>query len=381
MDRPLEELFENKRNLTTAETTLRSLPSERGVLLFADSNSRPIQLLLTADIRRTVQSKWAQPPTSEPARKVNLRSVAVYVFYTLAAGEYHSQWLYNRLVHLLFPEQTEELLLPQPHCVCLNPKEHWAAFSSSSRPFQEKEAFYWGPFPTRREADFFARTFNDLFSLCRNRSLALGGSGKKCSYFQMGSCPAFCLDSSKQPCYQKALEQAVRAAQSPPALLAAPLSEQMKTLAARQQFEQAQAVKNHLDALAKLQTAPYRWTSELDKLKILHIAEGRRIRFEPKRTKQPVYQAFLITSRMAEKLINFTLPSVEKLLEALFSPPRRCLLPADNLSEHLALTSLYLYKSHPAGLWLNLNTEPCTDCRTLQQKIQECFQNTPQQEQ
>jgi hypothetical protein len=84
---------------------------------------------------------------------------------------------------------------------------------------------------------------------------------------------------------------------------------------------------------------------------------------------------------MAEKLINFTLPSVEKLLEALFSPPRRCLLPADNLSEHLALTSLYLYKSHPAGLWVNLNAEPWTDCRTLRQKIQECFQNTPQQEQ
>lgn len=376
MERPLEELFENKRILTTSETTLRSLPNERGVLLFADSTNRPVQLFLTASIQNTVLSKCYSCST-ELTRRADLRPVAATVFYTLLSSEYHSYWLYNRLVHLLFPQQADEWLsLPVSHCVRLDPAEPWAAFATSTHPFREKDAFYWGPFPTRREADFFAHIFNTLFVLCRNRSLAVGGQGGKCSYFQMNLCPAPCREANSRDRYQKAVFQAVQAARCPSAALADSLMEKMKTLAAQLQFEQAQNIKNQLEAIKKLQTEPYQWTAELNRIRILHIDKSHSVRLQNQKKKCTVYQAFLISGQTTEKLIHFTLDTIENLLEALASPPGRCLLPNANSSEHLSLTSLFIYKNHPPGLWLNLTRSSSPDPQILQQMIQQTFEKT-----
>ncbi len=373
MKHPLEELFENKQILTEGEKTLRYLHNKRGVLLFVDFQNHPVQLLLSAGIRRTVLAKWFQSSPTEPNRKADLHSIAAAVYYTLLPSEYHSLWFYSRLVHLLFPEQAEELLnLPAAHCVCLNPAEPWAAFVPSTHPFKEKGAFYGGPFPTRSEADFFSRTFNTLFSLCRNRPLASSGKGSKCSYFQMNLCTAPCLKNKDNDLYQKAIQQALRAARSPLTVLTDALTEKMKMLAAQLRFEQAQTIKNQIKSLEKLQTAPYRWTADLDALKILHICKGPSIA-SPKKS---VYQSFLITGRTAEKLPNFTLDSIEYFLKIPDCPPNRFLLCRQNPSEHVSLTSLFLYKTCPPGLWLNLTHSPMPDPSTLSMQIQKTCEKT-----
>ncbi|HOQ04728.1 MAG TPA: hypothetical protein PKY88_05905 [Anaerohalosphaeraceae bacterium] len=375
MDNRFENLFEYKQILTNE--TPRSLPNERGVLLFTDSNHQPIQLLFTASIRRTVLSKWAEP-LDETSRKTSLRTAASAVFYTLLACEYHSHWFYNRLTHLLFPQKEREMLsLPPAHCVRLSPREQWAAFMVSSQPFKDGTAHYWGPFPTRQAADFFARAWNDVFCLCRNRALALGGGGSKCTYFQMNLCPADCVKKEQDMPYPERLKQALRAAQSSPLSLTTELTERMKVLAAQLQFEQAQVIKKQIESLEKLQTTPYRWTTNLNTLKILHIAENRRLRLNKQSV--PLYQPFLITGQTAEKLPPFTLNSAEKLLEAVQTPPGRCFLEPSNPSEHLSLLSLFLYKTRPPGLWLNLN-EPLKP-EQLRTQITESFEKTPTENQ
>lgn len=369
MDNPLENFFEYRQVLTNE--TPRSLPNERGVLLFADSNNCPIQLLQTASIRRTVLTRLS---AGELSRKANLRPLAASVFYTLVPSEYHSGWLYSRLVHLLFPQQSRELLsLPPAHCVRLNPQEPWAAFTVTAQPFKDKQAVYWGPFATRSDADFFARTWNDIFCLCRNRTLALAGNGPKCTYFQMKLCPADCVKKEQDIPYPERLKQALEAAQSPPTSLRTQLTERMKTLAAQLQFEQAQIIKKQIESLEKLQTAPYRWTTTLDRLKILHISEGRCIRFQKRPV--PLYQAFLITGQTAEKLPCFALESAENLLRIAQAPPGRCLLEPQDLSEHLSRLSVFLYKTAPPGIWLNLSKPP--EPSQFKEQMQECFEKSP----
>lgn len=376
MDIRLENLFEYKQPLPIQ--TPRSLPNERGVVLFADPDHRPILLLRTASIRRTVLSKWTPSSDSELSRKADLRSIASAIFYTLLPSEYHSCWLYNRLVHLLFPQQVQELLsLPPAHCVRLALQDPWAAFSVSSHPLKDEDSLYWGPFPSRREADFFARTWNELFSLCRNRSLALSGNGRKCTYFQMNLCPADCQKDDADALYRERVNQAARATQSPPEAAMASLQAQMKTLASQLQFEQAQIIKKKLESLEKLQTLSYRWTTDLNQLKILHISEGPRVRLA-KRT-EPLYLAYMITARTTEKLLLFSLDSLEQFCEALQSPPGRCILKPQDFSEHLSLLSLFLYKSEPAGLWLDLNKTP--DIQTLRFQILETFGRCSSQDQ
>jgi excinuclease UvrABC nuclease subunit len=372
----LENLFESRQILT--DQTPRSLPNERGVVLFADPQNRPILLLTAASIRRTVISKWAAPFTDETSRKTDLRNVASTVFYTLLPSEYHCGWLYNRLVHILFPHQTKELLsLPPAHCVRLNPQEPWAAFSISSHPLNDADSLYWGPFPTRREADFFARTWNDCFSLCRNRPLALGGNGRNCSYFQMNLCPAECTRENQDSIYRERLCQALQMLQSPVSALLTSLRNRMKTLASELEFEKAQRLKIQIESIEKLQTPPYRWTTDLNKLKILHIAEGPRVRLA--KQAETIYQAFLITSRTAENLSFFSLNSLETLLKRIQSPPGRCILQPQNPSEHLSLLSLFLYKSRPSGLWLNL--DQTMDPEALRNQMNKTFGTSSQENQ
>ncbi len=368
MDKPLEHFFEYRQSLTNE--TPRSLPNERGVLLFADLSNCPIQLLQTASIRRTVLTRLSDPPAGELSRKADLRPLAASVFYTLVSSEYHGFWLYSRLVHLLFPQQSRELLLLLPaHCVRLNPQDPWAAFTVTAQPFKDKEAVYWGPFATRSDADFFARTWNDIFCLCRNRTLALAGNGSKCTYFQMNLCPADCVKKEQDIPYPERLKQALDAAQSSSTSLRTQLTERMKTLAAQLQFEQAQVIKNQIESLEKLQTAPYRWTTTLDRLKILHISEGRCIRFQ----KRPVslYQAFLITGQTTEKLPCFPLESAENLLRIAQAPPGRYFLEPQNLSEHLSRLSVFLHKTAPPGIWLDLNKPP--EPNQFKEQIRERF--------
>ncbi|MEJ5259073.1 MAG: hypothetical protein WHS88_02665 [Anaerohalosphaeraceae bacterium] len=371
MDYPLEHFFEYRQSLTNE--TPRSLPNERGVLLFADSNNCPIQLLQTASIRRTVLTRLSAPPAGELSRKASLRPLAASVLYTLVSSDYHAFWLYSRLVNLFFPQQSRDLLpLPPAHCVRLNPQEPWAAFAVSAQPFRDKEAVYWGPFATRSDADFFARTWNDIFCLCRNRTLALAGNGSKCTYFQMNLCPADCVKKEQNIPYPQRLKQALEAAQSSPASLQNPLTERMKMLAAQLQFEQAQVIKKQLESLEKLQTAPYRWTTPLERLKILHISEYRCIRFQKRPV--PLYQAFVITGQTAEKLPCFSLESAENLLQIAQTPPGRCLLEPQNLSEHISRLSVFLYKTAPPGIWLNLN-KPLVPNR-FKEKLQEWLEKT-----
>lgn len=269
------------------------------------------------------------------------------------------------------------LSLPPAHCVRLSLQDQWAAFTVSSQPFKDDTAHYWGPFPTRQAADFFARTWNDVFCLCRNRTLALGGSGSKCTYFQMNLCPADCVKKEQEIPYPERLKQALHAAQSSPLALMTELTERMKLLAAQLQFEQAQVIKKQLESLDKLQTVPYRWTTDLNKLNILHISQGRSVRFQ--KHSVPIYQAFLITGRTAEKLPPFTLDSMVRLLETVQTPPRRCFLEPPNPSEHLSLLSLFLYKTRPPGLWLNLN-EPLKP-EQLKNQIVKSFEKTPAENQ
>ena len=179
MQLPLEELFESSLGLQPEpEAALGSLPTSRGVLLFADQNSLPIQLITAAGMRRVASARLAEPAGPGQSAKTDLRAIARRLFYTSIAGEFHCTWLYNRLVHALFPERADELItLPRAHCVRIDPQEEWAAFTPSSNPLKNPSAAYFGPFPARKDAEAFCRIYNDIFELCRSRSLALSGQG------------------------------------------------------------------------------------------------------------------------------------------------------------------------------------------------------------
>lgn len=381
MQPPLEELFESSLRLDSPEKTLRQLPSSRSVLLFADNNKRPIQLLSVTSLRRTALSKLAEPKSEEPIRKADLRPIASILYYTLINCEFHGMWLYNRLANLLFPENPDLISLPVPHCVCIIPNEAWASFVPTSHPGQDLAAIYYGPFPTRKASDFFAQTFNTLFALCRNRPLATSGQGLKCSYYQMGLCPGPCLHPGDEVQYRQTVLQAIQAASDSIENLQERLTAQMNMFAAKMQFEQAQIIKNQLVQLSKLKTSTYRWTRRLDTLKILHIDLGSKIfTAENLRQKSPRFCAYLITSSYAEKAQNFSLSSIANALNILTNFVQSHPLSSKTPEEHLALTSLFLYKSHRPGLWIDLHEQDVLPANDVLNALIERFSGMPNTE-
>ena len=357
MVNPLEGLFESSLSVSCLENSFTHLPPSRGILLITDKHHRPIQLLSVSNIRRTALAKFSEQNTEDPVRKTDLRPIASFLYYTPIIPEFHCMWLYHRLVHRLFPDKAEELItLPNPYCVRIDPSEAWACFSAGVNPNQHSSGIYFGPFPTRKAADSYAELYNQLFGLCRNRRLALSGNGKKCSYYQMKSCPAPCLDKETTGQYRQTVEQAVQAADGAIQNLRNLITIQMKTHAEKRQYEQAQFFKKQLDQIRQLEGNSYRWTRKLDTLKILHFSEGLKApTFDNLRKKTSFFCGYVITAFGAEKVPNFSFTSLCKLPAALQSDVGRQPMISVNPAVHLAITSFFLYKSQPPGIWIDLN--------------------------
>jgi len=372
METPLEELFESSLSLDLTDDTLRQIPAGRGVLLFADSSRRPIQMLLSANLRRTALAKLSES-RQETDRKADLRPIARFLYYTPAPCDLHSTWLYNRLVHILFSDKSNDLIcLPTPHCVRIDPDEDWTSFTPSNRLYPKGSAVYWGPLPTRKAAELFAQALNEAFELCRNPRFIR--QGHICTYFQMGICAAPCMQTGEENRYRQAVRQAIEAADGPIEHILESLSNQMKIQAGKMQFEKAQTIKNRIDQMGRLKVRSYRWTQRMDKLKILHISQSSsKVSFENLRQKNTVFSGYLISFDRIEKVANFTLSSIPTFLDRTYKLQNSHRMACENLSEHLGLVSLFLYKSRPPGLWLDLSQKSLIDELMIKEAIVGCF--------
>jgi len=375
MVKPLEELFESSLGVSCLENSFTHLPPSRGILLITDKNRLPIQLLSVSNLRRIAVAKFSEQNKEDPVRKTDLRPIASCLYYTPVISEFHCMWLYHRLVHCLFPDKAEELIsLPNPYCVQIDPSEAWACFSAGTNPCQHSSGIYFGPFPTRKAADSYAEVYNHLFGLCRNRRLALSGNGKKCSYYQMNFCPGPCLNRGMAGQYRQTVERAIKAADGSSQNLRDLVMIQMKNHAEKRQYEQAQFFKKQLDQIRQLEGRGYRWTRKLDTLKILHIAAGPKVpTFDNLRKKTSFFCSYLITSLGAEKVPNFSFTSLGKMPAALQSDVGRQLMVSVNPAEHLAMTSFFLYKSQPPGLWIDLNEYTDLNGESLKKIISDHF--------
>lgn len=147
------------------------------------------------------------------------------------------------------------------------------------------------------------------------------------------------------------------------------LTEQMRSLAGKLQFEQAQAIQKRLELL-KLRTAGgYRWISEISRLSILHIDRSKKIKVPSQRAMVQSYSAFLISAGRIRQLPDFTIEKIEKFCRSL---PAEIFQPLPPHTELLNLVSYFLYRSKPAGLWLDW--QKLLSAETLEEKMRLTFQ-------
>ena len=355
-----EALFEaslQREDNTWTQDTLSGLPTCKGVLLFADTDSRPIQLLQAASLRRTAQAKLLEGDAEEgPSRKTDISELTGQLYFTSCANAFESTLTYIRLVHALFPGQTADWLqLPSPVFAVLDSSAALPCFTVSSNPVSSEQRQVFGLFGQRKTAGLFCETLNTVFGLCRNRPLLGSGNEASCPYLQMQTCGGPCIGQLNMETYRQFVQEALDAANGE---LDEPITKrttQMKAAAQSMHYERAKRLKDQIDALASLKERPFQWTENLNRLAVLHVDRAGKVKVEGRRKRVHQYAGWKITARGVFAMGTFELTEANAL-ERFIREQWDTQTPvayAETMYEHLATSSLFLFRHNVQGLWLN----------------------------
>lgn len=369
------ELFEGCLRINPAQQTPEILlepepvPAKKGVLLFADKDDRPIQLLIAANIRRTSAAKLFPPDSAAVKKKADLASITRKIYYLCCYNDFKCILRHYQIAKTLYPDSyTKVITFPRQSYVKIAPGAKWPFFSLTDNSYVSKTEKFFGPFPTRRSAGQFVKILQNAFGLCQKPGVLESGKGtSSCTYLQMNTCPAPCIGKISREEYLNWIADAVTAAKGNIRSQKEKMLGQMKKLAEQREFEQADIVKKRIAQLEKLTKETFHWTTEISELAVLHIDRSAKIKIQGKRKKVQTFSAFLVRSGYIFELPDFTVETFESFYKSFM----QCLtgplveLSSEQLSEQLSLIGFSLYRSKPAGIWINcsfgLNVPACDE--------------------
>lgn len=356
------ELFEDCLQIGTSGPTvesLKTLPTAKGVVLFADTNDRAILLLIAGNIRRCGVVRLLNQSLETSAKRANIAEITRKIYFSKCYCDFRTRLRHYKIARALYPDSYRELItFGKQTCVSINLHANWPFFSAVSKPspsIEGRKTF--GPFPTLASVREFIQALQDAFGLCRSPKLIDNISkAQSCTYLQMDSCPGPCVGKISKEKYLEQVNDAVSAAGGKPEKYKARLQSCMESLAQQREFEKAQVVKKQLSSLELLAKENYRWTGELSELTILHIDRSAKIVVEGKRKKIQTYSAFLIKAGNIIEFDDLVLENIgefyKSLLEQLAGPVIS--VEPKQLIEQLSLTAYFLYRRNRPGVWINL---------------------------
>lgn len=379
----LKELFDGCLQIDTKSQTANALsgkeglPSAKGVILFADANDGPIQILICANIRRTAGARLFHKDEETHSKRTDIAEITRKIYYTICFNDLASLLEYHRIARIIYPKDYKKLLnLGRRSYVKIDVTAKWPTFVISEKGCFSGDERGFGPFPTRRSALEFIEILRNAFLLCHRPGLI--NSPQKagsCPYLQMEICPAPCVGNISRDEYLGQIQNAISAACGDTYGQRRKLDEEMKRLGGEMEFEKANAVKKRLDELERLANPCYKWTCDLDEWVVLHIDKGAKIKVEGKRKKEQTYVTFVIGRGYIDQLEPFTLDGVDGLhkTHAALGDARAAEADAKTKDELMSLVCLSLYRSRPSGVWINCSRGEIPDSEQIINAISERF--------
>jgi hypothetical protein len=356
------------------ESHSAEIPSGRGILLFADAQDRPIQLLIAANLRRTAKARLSGIEAETPSRRVRLAEIVRAIHFRTACCEFQAYWDCLRVSRHLFADTYRDwILLPTPHLIQIDGTEHWPRFSPTHRPdfrspagAQGRRVF--GPYPNHKACSEVVDLQTRGFDLCRRPDL-IGSpeQAQNCPYLQMDDCPAPCVGNLSRDAYLRQLDAAEKLAAGQYGAVQTDLEERMWADAGAMRFEHANRLKQVLSDIQKLRTGDGRWAGPLSESFYLHLDRAEKVKVPGKKTKVQSFAAYGFRAGQIVRFPNATLEQVDSLLESLQSLQNGNLNPdwvsSDSLSkledpasaammaDSLALASFFLFRRSSGGHW------------------------------
>ncbi len=359
MSQILKELFEASVALEGNEwnsEVLSAVPACKGVLLFADEAFAPIQLLQSANLRRTAQARLIRDDTASPIRKTDLSQCTRHVFFICCHNDFSTHLELLKITHTPSGKSFDEAVrLPRTSFAAIDLNAPLPYFYVSSSPSCDSRRKAWGLFPSRKSAQDFCLSLNSGFCLCRNPQLLQTGHEPSCPYLQMQQCPGPCLGNILRDSYMRQTAEAILAADGSLEEPVQRLTHAMKQAASERQFEQAQSLKERLGMLSKLRDSVCPWTDNLERFCLLHADRGPKVEPQTGRRKLQQFIVWKITRTQIHEVGRFTEAERESWMQSFagrWATPT-ALSVGLNAQQHFGLLSLLLFRSKPQGLWIN----------------------------
>lgn len=232
------------------EEFFAALPPRPGVFLLemADAGARPY-LARTADIRRSAERLLRTPDAA--SKRLNLRGVVAGIRYRVTGSKFEQTFALYQNAREKLPQRYRDLLrLRRPALLKVNLRNEYPR-CYVTRGLRADDAFYFGPFLSRRSADGFAEGFLDLFKIRRcqikiRRDPAYPG----CIYSEMKMCLAPCFAGCTKEEYDVEVGRVLQTLESTGASLKDQLEHEREAASEALDFEQAAAIHKRLEKVS-----------------------------------------------------------------------------------------------------------------------------------
>ncbi|MBN1787567.1 MAG: hypothetical protein JW806_04150 [Sedimentisphaerales bacterium] len=374
----IDQIFDNH---IPFDDNLSDLPTSAGLILFADSQDRPILLLACANIRRNAKNKLAEQ--IEPTKKADLKSITAKIYYKTYPCKFRLAIAHYQAVKQIFAKNYKDYItFVWPAYITVNLNDKIPSFSITKKPALAKGTKILGPLPGQRQAGVFLKALEDAFRLCkRNDIVSDVEAAKSCPYIQMDACCGVCAGKVSLAEYKEIVADAFSAGASPAGVIEQ-LAGKMQAASIGLSFEEAARLKKKIEKLSVLTKQTYRWTTDLEKLKIIHIDKAGKVKVEDtepqshkdtkkkgRKSKVQTYGVFVISFDKVIDLGDFL--ETDEIVNVIASEAKQSRLAPGpvpggmagsisshseaapkNLIEQFSIVSYFLYRSKASGLWV-----------------------------
>lgn len=205
----------------------------------------------TADLRRRMERLLRRP--QEPTKRLNLREIAAGVRYRLTGSKFEQALALYQQARRHFPKRVRDFLrLRPPALLKVNLANAYPRCYVTRRMLTDN-AFYFGPFPSRRAADHFANEFLNLFKIRRcqikiRRDPAFPG----CMYSEMKMCLAPCFAGCTKEEYAGEVTRVVDFLATAGAAHTSELARERDLASEGQDFERAAAIHKKVEKVTHI---------------------------------------------------------------------------------------------------------------------------------
>jgi excinuclease ABC subunit C len=205
----------------------------------------------TRNLRHRLERLLAPPGAN--SRRLNLRDFARRVDYQLAGSSFETTWMVYQLNRAYFPKiYRQRLRLKPPALLKVNLSNRFPRCYPTRRLVRDGSLYY-GPFPSRSEAERFAGEFLDLFKVRRCvEDLEPDPSHPGCIYSQMHMCLAPCFAGCTDAEYKSELDRSVQFLDTSGLSLERELEAERAAASEGQDFEKAARAHQRLEKVREV---------------------------------------------------------------------------------------------------------------------------------